>query len=391
MKSLRIAVVGAGIAGLTAAIAFARHGAEVAILEQAEDLSAVGAGLQLSPNATAVLDRLGLMPAIESRWCEIDRVALRSGKSLATIAGVPMGAFARRRWRAPYGVIHRAELQDILVTAVRKLPACRLMLGTRLDARSLAEAKAAIGSSLDAPPDLIVGADGVWSPLRKLLPGTAPAKFSGYAAWRMIVPAHRLESIRLEDDGTTAFLGPRSHLVVYPVAGRHSFNVVAVARSPAPTLRPSASESSLQLDAAFAGWHPAIRSAVTSAGDAILWPLHEVADGPWRAENDLILIGDAAHAMMPFAAQGAAMAIEDAFDLADTYVNLGPAGLSSFEHRRRARVEKVRQRTALNRFAYHARGPLRLGRDMVLATRKAESLAADFDWLYGYRMPGLDT
>lgn len=382
MPSVKTAtIVGAGIAGLTAALALARRGIACHVLEQAASLEEVGAGLQLSPNATRILAGLGLLDALAARWCEPDRIALASGASLAPLAAVPAGEAARRRWGSPYGVLHRAALHGILLQAVHGEPLCRLSTGVRVE------------TPADVPEaDVTIGADGVWSRLRRAVPGALPARYSGNVAWRFLVPQAEAPAA-LDARSVTAFLGPRAHLVAYPLAEGGIFNIVAIHQSDTPpeegwALRGDA-QAQARLQDAFAGWHADLRRLIAGARDPMMWPLHGCPDGPWTDGRRLVLIGDAAHAMTPFAAQGAAMAIEDAALLAGRLAGAPDlsAALRSFEETRRARVARVRGRGAFNRFAYHARGPVALARDLVLAARGPERLAADLDWLYGYRTP----
>lgn len=387
-----VAIIGAGIAGLTAAIALTRHGATVTVIEQAAEISPVGAGLQLSPNATRILAALDVLGPIEALWHEPPHIRLVSGRDMRVLARIPAGSFARRRWGAPYGVLHRSVLQKALLDAAAASERCRIVLGRALRPASCDDLRRTVHEIVGEAPDLIVGADGVWSGVRRAVPGHGSSRFSGYVAWRMrLDQGGRL----VEGQATTAFLGPSSHLVAYPLASTGTVNLVAITRgrNPGETWAEARAPQGTDLRAAFRGWHPDIRAAIDRAGEATFWPLFEVAGGSWTDGRNIILIGDAAHAMMPFAAQGAAMAIEDAFELATALASAGPkamgGALPAFAARRQKRVEKVRARTAFNRFAYHARGPIRIGRDVVLGLRGAESLAADLDWLYGYRAEGL--
>ena len=376
-------IVGAGIAGLTAALALARKGIASHIIEQAPALEEVGAGLQLSPNASRILADLGLIDALHARWTEPDRILLASGLSLSPLASVPAGVSARNRWHAPYGVLHRASLQAVLLEAVRREPLCTQTMGERIET---ADAALAI-----APADILVAADGVWSRLRHAVPGALPARYSGNVAWRFLVPYDTAPAF-LDPRAVTAFLGPHAHLVAYPLAEVQAFNIVAIHAQPeAPAegwLRRGDSTTHARLLNAFATWHTDIRRLLPDAKDPLVWPLFGCPDGAWT-DGRTVLIGDAAHAMTPFAAQGAAMAIEDAALLAERLATATDktAALGSFEKTRRARVARVRSRGAFNRFAYHARGPVALARNLVLSLRKPEDLAADFDWLYGYRTP----
>jgi len=376
-----VAIVGAGIAGLTTALSFARKGIETEIFERRPVLSEAGAGLQLSPNATRILAKLGLLPDLEPLWSEPQAITLASGQSLRTVASVPSGPFARQRWRSPYGVLHRADLQKTLLDAVEASPLCRLHLGTPIGNA----AHSGIADITGGEPRLVVGADGVWSQVRNQIEGTGKSTFSGNIAWRFTA-AEALAPAFFDRTKVTAFLGSGSHLVVYPLQRARCFNVVAITSGADPgqswahTL--PTEQSREQLLKAFQGWHPKISDLLRQAAEPTIWPLHEVTDGAWHQSENAVLIGDAAHAMMPFAAQGAAMAIEDGFELASFVADGKP--LSAFAAHRKGRVARVRSRGAFNRFAYHARGPVRLGRDLVLSLRRPESLAADFDWLYGY-------
>ncbi|MFD1326850.1 FAD-dependent monooxygenase [Mycoplana ramosa] len=380
-----VAIVGAGIAGLTAALCLARKGIASHILEQADRLEEVGAGLQISPNASGVLARLGVLPALEARWLEPVSIVLASGRTLKPLTTIPVGTAARRRWQHPYGVLHRATLQRVLLDAVRAEPLAHVHLGAQVARHNPAAIVAQIGESVD----LIVGADGVWSILRTAVPAAAPARFSGSLAWRFMIPFDRAPGF-LDPRSVVAWTGPSAHLVAYPIAEVQAFNVVAIHqgafRGHIWSATSGQTGSTLRLDA-FSAWNSEIVALLRAAEAPLAWPLYECADGRWSNGRDLILIGDAAHATTPFAAQGAAMAIEDAAELAAAVATAPdlPAALSAYEKRRRQRLKRVRARADFNRFAYHARGPIALARDAVLALRSPESLAADLDWLYGYR------
>ncbi|CUX17546.1 salicylate hydroxylase [Rhizobium oryzihabitans] len=389
MPITSVAIVGAGIAGLTAALSFARHGVSSDIIEQAGELTEVGAGLQLSPNAARLLAELGVMPEIEARWTEPVSVDLASGRTLAPLLSLPMGAVARTRWGAPYGVLHRSTLQRALLDAVTRNPLCRLHLGKRLE-NATADV---IASITFRDHDLIVGADGVWSAARFAVPSAPVATFSGNVAWRFTVAAKDVPSA-INKSAVTAYLGSGGHIVAYPLKEVDGFNIVAIAlgADPGATWRAESSgQQKAMLLAQFRDWSPDIVRLLSSSENPTFWPLYQAGPGRWHNGRDTVLIGDAAHAMMPFAAQGAAMAIEDAFELAGTLAGTTlpvPQALAAFEALRLPRIEKARKRASLNRFAYHATGPVRLARDFVFSTRPTEAFLKDFDWLYGYRAKG---
>jgi salicylate hydroxylase len=382
-----VAIVGAGIAGLTLAIALGRIGWRATLIEQAAEAGDAGAGIQLSPNATRILDRLGLTARLASHWHEPPAVRLVSGLTRRPITHLQMGEAARRRWHAPYAVMHRADLQEALLEEARSCQGVRMVTGTRFETASADDARQAIAGLAGEAPDLIVGADGVWSEVRKLVDPGAAAAYSGRSAWRMQVNPTALAGLG-SPDAVTAFLAPGAHLVAYPLPARGMVNVVAIADSSDAALRLTdrAGETHLrcQLAQLFARWHPAFARLVDAAELTGRWPIHEMARSCWGG-GSIVLIGDAAHAMAPHAAQGAAMAIEDAFVLAECLKDNPEieVALGAFVARRDGRIDRVRRRAAFNRFAYHARGPVRIARDIVLSLRKPEALAADFDWLYG--------
>jgi len=368
------AIAGAGIAGLTAALALARHGIGSEIFEQASALAEVGAGLQLSPNASRILRQLGVLGEIEKCWLEPEMIRLVAGDTHRPLAAVPAGRFARDRWDAPYGVLHRATLQRVLLDAVRSNPLCRLHLGTPFESASL-------------PSGIAIGADGVWSKMRQDIPGAPSARFSGNIAYRFTISQAEAPDF-LDRGNVAAYLGPAAHLVCYPLKETASFNLVAITTGTDDRHLWDGGAERHQLEilqSRFKGWNLGIRSLFGDIAPTF-WPLYEATDGRWQNGRDRVLIGDAAHAMMPFAAQGAAMAIEDAFELGEMLSREeAEQALPRFEALRTSRIAKIRKRGAFNRFAYHARGPIRIGRDIVLSLKPPQSLAADLDWIYGYR------
>ncbi len=379
-----VAIVGAGIAGLALALALARKGISSDIIEQADALREVGAGLQLSPNATRVLADLGILEALRARWTEPVSIDLCSGLTLATRTSIPLGKAAVSRWGAPYAVVHRATLQRALLDAVSESPLVTLHLGRKNEGMSAAD----IALHCTHPPDLIAGADGVWSQIRKLVPGAPKSSFSGNVAWRIVVPFTEAPP-ELSRDRVSAFMGPGAHLVCYPLADAGGFNLVAITGGfdPGETWDARMERGrTIALRDHFGGWHPVLRQLIGKGEDLLYWPLCQASDGAWHDGSRVVLLGDSAHAMMPFMAQGAAAALEDAYVLADAVSTLPlPRALAAYEARRKPRANRLRQRAEFNRRIYHASGPLRLGRDLALALRPASAFARDFDWIYGYR------
>lgn len=378
-----ITIIGAGIGGLTAALALADRGLSVEIFERAPQMQEVGAGLQLSPNALRVLDRLGLMDALLVHGTPAREVILRRAFTGRQIASVPVVASDGM----PYVSIHRADLQTVLLRAVDRSPAITLFLGASLQA--LTPARGGLDLWFTGGEgrhrhhaSLLVGADGVHSSIARRL-GLAAATSAGAIAWRGCVS-------RAIGGGSPpvieAWLGPRRHAVAYPISGGRETNLVLIE----PMNRTTEADPA-GVARRFRSWDRQLTSMIAAAGDMTGWPLNVVPpDRPWRHLDDrLILIGDAAHAMLPYAAQGAGMAIEDAAVLADALARAPTrsTALAHYEGERRQRIARVRQRVLFHRLIYHLPAPLSFGRNAALAVRSPESLRKDLDWLYDWRPP----
>jgi salicylate hydroxylase len=391
--SRRVLIAGAGVAGLTAALALAREGFETAVIERAGHLTEIGAGLQLSPNATRILSRLGVLERLLPASISPRSVTLRDAVSLALLAEVPLGPAAEKRWKAPYLVLHRADLQAALLDAAKEQRNIRLMLGTTLrhvafgrDGPVAATERA--GRIEEQRHDLLIGADGVWSSVRTFVAEAARSRPSGKMAWRATVEGGSALAAPLPADSISAFLHPAAHLIAYPVKAGARINLAALMKGDVPSGSWAAEPDTRPLAKAMADWAPALASLTEKAGPWTAWPIHTVdPSGRWTDGRGIALIGDAAHAMTPFAAQGAAMAIEDAEVLA-SLAGATPddvrAALARYEELRRPRIRRVARRGAFNHFAWHAAGPIALARNLVLKTRPPEKLAADLDWLYGW-------
>ncbi|WP_152045717.1 FAD-dependent monooxygenase [Aureimonas psammosilenae] len=368
-----VLVVGAGISGLTAALAFAKRGFSVQLLERAGKLEEVGAGLQLSPNALRVLQRLDVLPAIRCHAVEADAVTLADFTSGRELARVPV----KGRDGIGYLSILRAHLQAALAEAVAAEPLIDLRLGCEITALRSEGAKATLtvrrqdGVIENAQAEVLVAADGVRSSVGGLL-GHVPAKPSGDVAWRMLVD-------QLAGSGIRAWLGAGIHAVAYPVDAGRRTNLVVVL----PEARSDLQEATRRAE-------PELRRLVAAARDPSCWPL-STADRVRRTGDPqgLLLVGDAAHAMLPYAAQGAAMAIEDGYVAAWCLsAEKDPlAAWRRFETMRRERWSKVRKRVAFHRFVYHLPKPISRFRDLALALRTPARNAADLAWLYDWEPP----
>jgi len=393
MAGQPVAIIGAGIAGLTAALALAAEGFPVTIFERARRIEELGAGLQLSPNATRLLARLDVLEEVRQRAVEPRGVIIRSARDLGTLAEVPLD-MARQRWGAPYLVLRRSDLQAVLLKAAEQ--SSRITIATGADVQNLSLASSGSGVNVEirgSIPErhsfaLAVAADGVWSSVRKRMGGPS-SRFTGDVAYRAVLGSDNACQFRdtlLPSDRVATFVLPGFHLVSYPLPDG-AFNLVIILRGADLARRWENVANIAELSAAARSISPHLSSAITQAEPWHAWPIHEVkSTQPWSRGNRIILIGDAAHAVAPHAAQGAAMAIEDAVLLARVIGRsaAGENALALFEKLRRPRLIRVAMRGQFNHFAWQVGGPAALIRNFILRSRSGESLAADFDWLYGY-------
>jgi len=381
LDAMRIAVIGAGIGGLAVAQALARRGAGVTVLEQAPEIAEVGAGLQISPNGARVLDALGLGAELRARAVTAQAAQLcdyRGGAVLRLgLAGAGQGG---------YHFLHRADLIDILAAGARAA-GVRIRLLQRITgvtAGPRPRVDMASGAGFDA--DLVIGADGLHSVVRAALNGPRVPFFTGQVAWRALVPnaAGRGPEVRVH-------MGPLRHVVSYPVRGGSLLNLVAVQERAAWTAESwSQSDDPQALRAAFGDFCDEVQDMLGAVGTVNLWGLfrHEVARA-WHGDRVAIL-GDAAHPTLPFMAQGACLALEDAWVLAAVLDQTGdlPEGLARYQALREGRARRVVAAASGNAWKYHlAFPPLRWAAHAAL--RAGGRLAPDrmirqFDWIYGY-------
>jgi salicylate hydroxylase len=387
-----IVVAGAGIGGLTAALALAAHGYRVGILEKAERLEEAGAGLQLTPNATRILVELGLRERLAARAVAPDAISIMSARSGGEISRLPLG---KARAGAPYWVLHRADLQSALQAAVEAHPAIELRLGCAFeDVAEHAEGVTVSQRSGNAQRQeaalALIGADGVWSAVRqRLFPQWQP-EFTGLIAWRgtaaQLPSDHASNRVQL-------WMGARAHLVAYPISGGRQTNVVAITRGDWNAPGWSVPGDASEINEAFSPrhWPEAARIMIGAVEAWRKWALFTLPDrGEW-CSGAAALVGDAAHAMLPFAAQGAAMAIEDAAVLAKCLAGAGDnppdvaAALQRYSALRRPRVTRMQRTARRNGTIYHLRGAAALARDIFIRAMGAERMLARQDWIYDWR------
>ena len=387
-----IVVIGAGIGGLTAALALSAVGFRVIIAERSEHLSEAGAGIQLSPNAGRALAKLGLEKAIAANAIEPAAIEIRSGTSGDVITTVPISAF-RQRYEFPYRVIHRADLQRILVEALRGDFDITLELGATVP-QTMAQGdgllvRIKMPTRIDVVPAVaIIAADGVWSSSREQIPGSARPTATGSTAWRAILAADEASAL-VAMDRTGLWLGRDAHLVHYPVARGAALNIVAIVREQWEKQGWSAVGDRADLAARFKDWPPQARRLLAAP---ITWQKFAITkidpNAAWTHDR-LALLGDAAHAMVPYLAQGATMAMEDAIVLADTLRGATdiPAALRAYEAARKERVARVSEAADQAGAQYHYGGMLAFARDASLKFAGERLVLERNDWIYRWKPP----
>jgi salicylate hydroxylase len=388
-----IVIVGGGIGGLTAALALSRAGFRAVIAERSDHLSEAGAGIQISPNAGRVLADLGLDARIAAAAIEPSAIEIRSagdGKPLTSIDGAAFKA----RYGFPYRVLHRADLQTVLANAVAADPNVTLHLAATLsqylpqsDGLLVRIAKA--GGTEVVPAVAVIAADGVWSTFREKIARSARPAPTGRTAWRALVPADVVRNL-VPMDRVVLWLGPDAHLVHYPVARASAVNIVATVREDWQKAGWSALGDGAEIARRFAEWPARARDLIATAISWQKYAIVEVPPEPVWADGRFVLLGDAAHAMAPFLAQGACMAIEDAAVLAAKLTGTRdvPGALADYAIARKTRVGKVAAAARRAGNAYHWNGPLAFARDAALRLAGAKLILDRNDWIYGWTVSG---
>ncbi len=396
MTGKDVLIAGAGIGGLAAALACRRAGATVRVFERAPVFGEVGAGIQLGPNVTRILHRWGLDEALAQVAAFPDRLQVRSAQSGGLLGELPLGPSVRQRYGAPYATVHRADLHQMLLAALRAQGGAEPELGAQVRSVDAASAGLQLADGRQIHGAAVIGADGLWSPVRRAMLDDGDPQPTGHLAYRALLTQRDLPPA-MRSQQVTVWLGRRLHVVQYPVRAGNALNLVVIVHGDPDWLR-AANATPGQL----ANWNQLadaaevahalgsvcapLRALVEAAGGWRLWILCDRAaiDGPGQhAQGRVALLGDAAHPMRPYLAQGAGMAIEDARALAsclgDATAEVA-ARLQQFANQRWQRNRRVQLRSRRNGRIFHASGLLRLGRDAALALLGARLL--DLPWLY---------
>lgn len=385
-----VLIAGAGIGGLTAALALLSRGFRVSVIEQARELAELGAGVQISANGAHALFSLGLEPALQKVWCEPAGKEIRLWSTGETWKLFDLGAVSRQRYGAPYFMIHRADLHRILLDAMRAKAPDAITLDARVTGFEQDQSGVTVvcedGSRIRG--DALIGADGVHSRIRNALFGEMPARFTGLLAWRGLIPMERLPE-RLRRQVGTNWVGPGGHVVHYPLRGGALMNFVGTAerddwRVESWTERGTTEE----LLSDFAGWNEDVQTLIRNVEAPFKWAMLGREPLERWTVGRVTLLGDAAHPTLPMMAQGANMAIEDGVVLArclDAHGDV-PAALQAYEAARRERTARLVRAANDNAGRFHnpALGNAEGAARYVDTEWQEAKVKQRYDWVFEY-------
>lgn len=384
----RILIAGGGIGGLALALALAKAGRASLVLEARPEFSIAGAGIQLGPNGTRILQHLGVAESLAPLAGVPEAIHVYRGTRGTRMARLPLGDWIAQRHGAPYWVAHRADLHAVLLEAARKTDLIEIEMG--FSAVNVAEA----GDTVELRSETgrvvrgaaVVGADGLWSRLRShVKPGAAPA-FAGASASRIVLPAERAG--RLAESAVGLWLSAGAHVVHYPMRGGREIAVVVIAEETWQSRVWDAEIDRAHLGRALACFTRELEELLLDAPGWRRWSLHRLAQLPQWNAGRCVLIGDAAHPMFPYLAQGGVLALEDAVELATCLAVRGldvANAFALFVSRRRERAARVQAASARNGRIYHMQAPMSFARDAAFTAAPGTLLMASLDWLYGWK------
>lgn len=390
MKDERIAVAGAGIGGLAVALALAQVGYDVVVLEKASTLGELGAGIQLGPNAFHAFDCLGLGEAIRSMAVFIDELKLMDAISGAAITNIPLGDEFRGRFQNPYAVVHRGDLHGVLLGACNSSEKIDLRVNAAVVSYESTdeEVVVSLGSGESVTARALIGADGLWSSVRKKLVNDGAPRVSGHTTYRSVIPTENMPD-ELRWNAACLWAGPKCHVVHYPLSGWKVFNLVATRHNDAKEPVAGDPVSTKYVLDQFTHVHECVQSIIRHGSNWKRWVLCDRE--PIEKFNDgrVALLGDAAHPTLQYLAQGACMALEDAIALsacvAGNPTNISQA-LAAYSDARRLRTARVQLMSrAVGEHIYHPAGAHAALRNDVMKKMRPVDYYDDLQWLYGQR------
>lgn len=383
-----VLIAGGGIGGLATALALARHGIASHVLERRPAFHEDGAGIQIGPNGTRILRRLGVADALRPHVGVPEALRVRDGRTGAELARLPLGRWIAMRHGAPYWVAHRKDLHTALLQTARAEPLIALSMGfdTSEVASDVGHVAVAAENGQAWSGKALIAADGIWSPLRKLLFDAASPKFCGKSAARSVIALDELPE-DFHRPETTIWLFRNAHVVHYPVSGGEELAVVVVLDDRHDNVDWSAPVPPSWVQQKMPECAEPLQALILQARVWKQWALHTLPVARHWARGPIALLGDAAHPVLPFLAQGGVMALEDAMVVADAlhrFTDVTTA-LKWYQRQRRPRALRVARASRRNGRIYHLSGPQAAARNLVLRKVPAQRLMARYDWLYGWR------
>jgi 2-polyprenyl-6-methoxyphenol hydroxylase-like FAD-dependent oxidoreductase len=387
-SALPIIIAGGGIGGLAAALGLAQKGFSVLVLEKAPALGEIGAGIQLGPNAFHAFDYLGIGEAARGMAVYIDQLRLMDALTAEEITHIDLGEAFRARFRNPYAVVHRGDLHKVFLSACRAHPRVELrvkseVVGYDQDGASVT-VRLASGEAVGGA--LLIGADGLWSNVRRQLVADGPPRVSGHTTYRSVIPTeHMPEDLRW--NAATLWAGPKCHIVHYPLSGWKLFNLVVTYHNDAPEPVAGKPVSREEVRSGFEHVHERARKIIDHGTDWKLWVLCDRDPVENWVNGRVTLLGDAAHPMMQYFAQGACMAMEDAVCLSHMMAaqrDDPERALERYRARRVVRTARVQlQSRAIGDHIYHPAGAHAAARNAIMRAKSSDDYYAHLAWLYG--------
>lgn len=388
-----ILIAGGGIGGLSAALGLAAKGFAVTVLEKAPELGEIGAGIQLGPNAFHCFDTLGVGDTARAMAVYIDRLRLMDAMTAEEICQIDLGDDFRTRFRNPYAVIHRGDLHGVLLKGCRENP--RITLRTRSEVvryeQDATSVTAVLGNGEALKGRLLVGADGLWSKVRRQLVGDTPPRVSGHTTYRSVIPTEQMpEDLRW--NAATLWAGPKCHLVHYPLSGWKMFNLVVTYHNNAPEPAAGLPVNHEEVLRGFTHIHPRAQQIIHIGSNWKLWVLCDRDPVERWVDGRVCILGDAAHPTLQYMAQGACMAMEDAVCLAhelDRHAGEHAVALESYRRQRVLRTARIQlQSRAIGDHVYHPAGVHAQLRNAIMSAKSQAEWYDIMQWLYGSN--GLD-
>lgn len=388
MTSGPVLIAGAGVAGLSLGLALARRGIASRLLERRAELSQAGAGIQLGPNAMVVLQRLGVAAHLESLAGKPDAIDVYDGASGRRLTRFPLGQHIEQRFGAPYRVAHRTDLQSALLEAIRAHTDLEIITGFEVSGWQDTGAGLIVTATDGRKHEgsILIGADGLWSTVRRHIHPDHPLTYSSKLAARTVIPSAGAGE-RFARAATGVWLAPDAHVVHYPVRAGRDIAVVVIVDEVTPREGWGRDISSTSVQARLIGFAPDLLEFISLAQDWHAWSLYDPPPLPSWSSDRVCLVGDAAHPILPFFAQGGGMAIEDADTLAALIAQSpdAPAGVfANFENLRRSRVQRVQDASRDNGKTFHLSGPMAIARNLTLTIAPGSLMMRRYDWLYGW-------